>query len=724
MLAKNRCMLAAWLVTTLVAAQSAVSQEPASRVAKADHRGATIGIPVIPQEVLQQLPPGCTANWNSFDTRSPGNAGATQSQQEMADAVLSAKTLRGKIVAAHRLAQAQPEQSAVLGTPHPRADAYRPHQVYPMPSPHRFASLSADDDDPLSDLGPAADRAQTLKQEASAESKKAPDPHVALWAEDCYPSAATCAKCHPKHYEEWRASSHSYSFVSPMFQVFEQTISDLSMGTVGYFCVRCHAPVATQMTQVERSVTVLDAPVVIREGITCIACHRVNEMYNKTNGHRRVETGDIHAPVYGGVGGEGVARVVADKDKYKVKLSPDDKGPGQAMHVEGRFFEPLSRSEFCMPCHQVAVHPGIALEVVWNQYRNAPARTKGITCQDCHMGHTPGKAYGYTHGPIAELGGKPFEISRKQSNHNFWGPSYSIAHPGLFPHNPKADRWAPRDWLAFDWRAGWGTESFERYVREQPGLHFPPPWDEADDRRDARKIINANLERSAEKRNSSIATLAAAVELDGPHVICQPQVNMPLEFKIHVRNESDGHNLPTASLGAQPQQWLNVAVIDPNGNRIFESGYLDSNGDLAEMMSEDVVKHRIAPDYQLFNLQTKFLITNVKGPDREFPLPVNYDIDQIPFLRPGAVPISVLNHPPFIRMEAHSVPPLGLRTASYKVPADRIKIPGVYRISARFRCRLEPPYFMRLCKATPEMIRRMNEQILDVEPQTTEVFVR
>jgi len=46
------------------------------------------------------------------------------------------------------------------------------------------------------------------------------------------------------------------------------------------------------------------------------------------------------------------------------------------------------------------------------------------------------------------------------------------------------------------------------------------------------------------------------------------------------------------------------------------------------------IEDAFAHDNQLVNLQTKFLITNVKGTEREWPLPVNVDIDQLPFIRP------------------------------------------------------------------------------------------
>jgi hypothetical protein len=197
-----------------------------------------------------------------------------------------------------------------------------------------------------------------------------------------------------------------------------------------------------------------------------------------------------------------------------------------------------------------------------------------------------------------------------------------------------------------------------------------------------------------------------------------------LSFEYVVHNKSDGHNMPSGSLGAQPQLWLNVVLTGPDGRWLCESGYLDGNGDLADQHSLQVTRGLIRPDLQLFNLQTKFLITGVKGTEREVYLPLNVDVDQIPFLRPGAQPISVLNHPPSIRMEAHSIPPLGSKKARYKVPANLITQPGTYRLSSRMRSRLEPVYFMRFCNATPEMERRMIEETLDVAQHAVEFIVR
>ncbi len=204
----------------------------------------------------------------------------------------------------------------------------------------------------------------------------------------------------------------------------------------------------------------------------------------------------------------------------------------------------------------------------------------------------------------------------------------------------------------------------------------------------------------------------------------QPQVGQPLKvgFKRQQRQRRPQHADRLAR--AQPQLWLNVVLIDPDGRRVWESGYLDRNADLADMHSVEVAKGRIARDKDLFNLQTKFLINNVRGTDREAALPLNFSLDQLVFLRPGAVPISVLNHPPLIRMEAHSIPPLDHRTPKYKIPASAFRKPGAYRLSYRMRYRGEPNYFMRQIHSTPDMIRRMNENMLDLSANSHTFLVK
>ena len=562
-----------------------------------------------------------------------------------------------------------------------------------------------------------------LAAAAKAEKgKEAPIPAVDEETLSLYPTAAQCGQCHKQIYEEWSSSQHAYSSISPMFHAFEQKFQELTKGTVGTFCVRCHQQVGTQLGE-NRETPLWAMSQISREGVTCITCHRVKEQYGKVNGERRVEPGKIFEPVYGSGEKSVIKDILANKETYSVKTSKD--GRGTDIH-NGMMTNPqITKSEFCVSCHQVAVNLGIKLEIVWDQYRDSPARKAGVTCQDCHMGKVPGKPEGYATAPSAVIGGKEINPGRKHANHRFIGPGYSIAHPGIFPHNTKAQAFTMKEWLEFDWRAGWGTNEFEdKVARGKIKVDFPKRWADALDREDARQIIEENLAKLDERDELRRQVMENGTKVDGPYIEGDPKVGRDLAFSYKIKNLNSGHNLPSGSLGAQPQLWVNVALVDPDGKNVWESGYVDSNGDMADLHSLEVAAGRIKTDQQLVNFQTKFLTTNVKGTDREMYLPVNFDIDPLPHLRPPQIPTTVLNHPPLVRMENHSLPPLGEKLAKYQVPGNLITKPGNYRLAFRLRSRAEPIYFMRFVRATKEMERRMNERMLSFKAYTVELEVK
>jgi hypothetical protein len=272
---------------------------------------------------------------------------------------------------------------------------------------------------------------------------------------------------------------------------------------------------------------------------------------------------------------------------------------------------------------------------------------------------------------------------------------------------------------------GWGTPEFEEKIEKGTlKATFPPEWESSVDREEARRIVTDNLAKLKTKMELRRQVMENGSRIEGPFFRGKRGVGKSLKFEYKVMNTNPGHNLPSGSLGAQPELWLNVAVIDPDGKNIWESGYLDSNGDMCDVHSLDVASGKAKYDRQLFNLQSKFLTTNVKGTDREMYLPINLDIDQLPFIRPDTRPSSVMNHPPFVRMEAHSLPSLGHRMAKYSVPSKLMTKPGTYKLAVRMRSRAEPIYFMKFVGATREMELEMNRWMLDIHPYTVEFEVK
>ena len=161
------------------------------------------------------------------------------------------------------------------------------------------------------------------------------------------------------------------------------------------------------------------------------------------------------------------------------------------------------------------------------------------------MGKVPGKAEGYEIGPVAIVNGKPVGNEREHHNHAFYGPGYSIAHPGIFPHNPEAERWTIDEWLQFDYRAGWGTEDFEvDLIDGVIEASFPEVWTDPVDREEAMLIIEDNLELLEEKKDLREQVMNNGSKIDGPFFDDTPEVGESFSFSYEVTNINPGHNLP------------------------------------------------------------------------------------------------------------------------------------------------------------------------------------
>lgn len=506
--------------------------------------------------------------------------------------------------------------------------------------------------------------------------------HKALFAENRYPSAATCRTCHPDHYREWSVSPHAYAQMSPVFNSMHATIVQQTAGSNGDFCIRCHNQVgmnmgeATFMKNEDRHPT-------SREGITCIVCHRVENAYGKVSGRMALVQGDLLEPVYGPNGDEELQRVLSDPEKYRVVT--DREKAGRKIHTGVKKFFQLSESAFCGACHDVTLANGFRLEEAFSEFKNTPSAKRGETCHDCHMGSKPGVNAGYDEAPAAVIGGVPTK-PRKRTNHMFIGPDYSIIHPGIFPHNDEAAEFATiSEWLQFDWKKGWGTDKFEDNIDDDHP--FPERWESFDDRLDARAILDKQLALLAEAQRQREEILRVAFRLGELKVTRADRRG--LDFEVEVKNGTDGHNVPTG-FDAERLIWLYVRVFDAAGNVVFQSGDLDPNGDVRDLHSTYVHNGELPLDKYLFNLQSKFITLNQRGSEREQVLAVNYSPDPLPFIRPTTFSSVLRGNPGAARKQKRGIPPLGSRRAEYRVKRSALQGDGPYRIQVQFKAAMVP----------------------------------
>jgi len=512
--------------------------------------------------------------------------------------------------------------------------------------------------------------------------------HQSLFLENKMPAASTCKACHPKHYQQWSISQHAYSQLSPVYHTFQAALNRLTNNTNGDFCIRCHTPVGMNigeplfMDNLKRHPT-------SQEGITCISCHRVDRRLGKISGRLPIIQGDITQPVYGPSGNKNVDLTLKNPD---LKITTDANERGQKIHSRAEKFSFLSASGFCGTCHDVTLVNGFRLEEAFSEYKSSPAAKRGESCQDCHMGKTPGIASGYATGPAATVKGYNTP-DRKLTDHRFVGPDYSVIHPGLFPHNPELVEFVGgienmREWLSFDYQAGWGSDEFEEKIEAGDiEVKFPEIWDDPDYRIEAWELIQSQLERLDEMAEARKKLLQLAYLMDDP-VLLQA-TNKGIKFKVPVRNGTDGHNVPTGFTGER-LVWLEVEVIDADGQTIFQSGDLDPNGDVRDLHSLYVHNGELELDQQLFSLQSKFVTRNIRGGEREQILSVNYSPDPLPFLRPDIRPTILTGRILGARIHKKSIEPKGLRWADYHIEPDKLTGKPPYKASIQLKAAMIP----------------------------------
>ena len=522
--------------------------------------------------------------------------------------------------------------------------------------------------------------------------------HANCFEDTNFPSAKKCQSCHPKQFRDWSVSPHAYAQMSPVFNAMSSKLNELTNGTLGDFCIRCHTPIGMARNK-PIAMSNLDRPPEEREGVTCVVCHRINQNWGKISGRQALVGGGLSSPIYGPVGDETLRSVLANPEKYGVVTSnPSVDSKAREIHSEIVPFFAQTTPGFCGACHDVFAPNGFRLEDAFSEFKLSPAaRLKGQNCQDCHMGVAPGESHGYAYGPAAKIGNAQTP-NRKLANHMMVGPDYPIIHPGIFPHNPKAvkeENSLPgeidmgfatlREWLAFNHELGWGTHEFEDNV--ESNYPFPNVWSDKARRMRARDILSDQFKLLNQANAARHRLLSVGYRLGD--IIFEGLDRKGLHFRVKVFNGTDGHMVPTG-FDAERLVFLRTTVLDRTGKVIFISGDLDPNGDVRDSHSVYVHNGKIPIDRQLFTLQSRFLTRNVRGGEREQVLNVPFSLDPLPYVRPETRPFTVLGRPTSARKHKQGIEVGGFRWAKYTVDDAKLNCDGPYYIEVNLIAGMVP----------------------------------
>ena len=269
----------------------------------------------------------------------------------------------------------------------------------------------------------------------------------------------------------------------------------------------------------------------------------------------------------------------------------------------------------CGSCHDVFNYPALRIEDAFLEYTTSPAMEEGVRCQDCHMGAVPGVSGEREWGPSAVVEGQTYP-DREQATHLFVGPDYSLIDAFPFPDDLEASALAQAE----------------------------------------------NLARIQ-------VLLSNAVRLATVDVHDTEGVN---RVEVEVESLTAGHNVPTG-FTSERQMWLDVRV-EKDGNTVYQSGDLDSYGDLRDEHSWQVIGGELALDTDLVNFQSRNLVRYQEG--ELFDSVEIYD---------AVFPFDAHT------IQKRSLEPLETRAFTYEIGL----VDPPYTVTVALRYRNLPPYVLR-----------------------------
>jgi hypothetical protein len=191
----------------------------------------------------------------------------------------------------------------------------------------------------------------------------------------------SCRPCHADHVRAWSGSMHAYASDDPIFRAMNARGQRESGGSLGDFCVRCHAPLAVAWRATKDGTNLPALPEKLR-GVTCVSCHGVDAIRDTHNGALHLaDDGVLRGPI----------REAAPGAPHGAAYSP--------LHDRSR---PESAS-LCGGCHDLRTPRGVDAERTFAEWETSifarPASQ--TTCGGCHMPMTHAPAA--TGGPVREV---------------------------------------------------------------------------------------------------------------------------------------------------------------------------------------------------------------------------------------------------------------------------------------------------------------------------------
>ena len=200
-----------------------------------------------------------------------------------------------------------------------------------------------------------------------------------------FPTAEYCGRCHAEAYHQWRQSLHSNSFRTPFYRTSVNILRDSKGIEFTRHCDSCHNPIAVLSGALTKN-SLVDRGF-DQDGVTCATCHSVQRVQPTLGNGSYVM--DVPAVMLD----ENGKRIPGEVPDAEIKAHPE-------RHAKAMMQDFYRTAEFCSACHkanlpnQLNGYKWIRAFTAYDEWQNSKFSKRNPltfysadvqTCQNCHM---------------------------------------------------------------------------------------------------------------------------------------------------------------------------------------------------------------------------------------------------------------------------------------------------------------------------------------------------
>lgn len=319
----------------------------------------------------------------------------------------------------------------------------------------------------------------------------------------------------------------------------------------------------------------------------------------------------------------------------------------QALHRQAGEDTGGATDTFCSACHNpIGVFSGEVPPL--DNPELSEISKQGIQCDFCHTvtGSTGIGNYSFIFAP-SNIKRGPFddavssyhetEYSELHTKSEFCGMCHDVNHPG---NN------TPLEATYTEWKespyAESGVQCQDCHMTPGPGVTKPNPGRATPDSKDRPHIfthffVGGNAVLADEKHNEmAVEQLQAAADL-AVSSTGAASAGADMALTVDVTNKGAGHYLPTG-LTEVRQMWLDVEILDANGEIVYRSGAVDADGNVDP---QAVMYHTVLKDKNGDATLKPWFAAGILSDNRIPPMETVTETYTVPVAADAAMPLSV-----------------------------------------------------------------------------------